>query len=87
VIPFLGIILSAGFISIGLSLLELMPGFLVKLVGYILDGLLYVTETISQYDSFLIKHIYFYDVMFILSSIALFCFLIYQRSFQKRLLL
>ena len=87
VIPFLGIILSAGFISIGLSLLDQMPEFLVKLVGYILDGLLYVTEIISQYDSFLIKYIYFDDVMLVLSSIALFCFLIYQRSLKKRLLL
>lgn len=87
VIPFLGIILSAGFIAIGLSLLEMMPEFLVMVVSYILDGLLYVTEAISQYDSFLIKYIYFDNVMLVLSSVGLFCFLIYQRSFQKRLLL
>ena len=87
VIPFLGIILSAGFIAIGLSLLEIMPEFLVLVVGHILDALLYVTEAISQYDSFLIKYIYFDEVMLVLSSIALFCFLIYQRSFQLRLLL
>ena len=87
VIPFLGIILSAGFIAIGLSLLEMMPEFLVIAVGYILDTLLYVTEAISQYDSFLIKYIYFDEVMLVLSSIALFCFFIYQRSFQIRLLL
>ena len=87
VIPFLGIILSAGFIAIGLSLLEIIPAFLVKLIGWILDGLLLVTDTVAQYDQFLIKYIYFDDIMLILSSMALFLFLIYQRSYQKRLLL
>lgn len=87
VIPFLGIILSAGFIAIGLSLLEMIPALLVKVIGWILDGLLYVTDSVAQYDQFLIKYIYFDDIMLVLSSMALFLFLIYQRSFQKRLLL
>ena len=87
VIPFLGIILSAGFIAIGLSLLEVIPSFLVKLIGWILDALLLVTDTVAQYDQFLIKYIYFDDIMLILSGMALLLFLIYQRSYQKRLLL
>ena len=91
VIPFLSVILTAGFVSIGLSLLRWIPefivDFMVMIVSYILDGLLYVTDIVSQYDAFLIKYIYFDKMMLLLASIALFCFLIYQRAFQRRLLL
>ncbi len=59
IIPFIGIIMMIGLLVVSLSILELLPNFLVEIYGYILHAMNSFIEWVASHETFLFRDISF----------------------------
>ena len=70
IIPFLGVILGLGIVVIGLSLINLLPSFLVSAYGTIISKMNELVGWVAAQESFLFRNISF-DIIHVLISYAI----------------
>ncbi|SNR47103.1 competence protein ComEC [Lutibacter agarilyticus] len=88
IIPFLGIILITGVLIIVLSVLGILPSFLMKIYTFIIQSLNAFVEWISNQEFFIIQHITFSIlVMLTFYAFILFTFKWFEKNNFYRLLL
>lgn len=83
IIPFLGILVFGGLISIILALVGVLIEELVQLYSWMLDLLLISTSWLASYNQFVFKDIYFTSSMFLALVLLAFVFIVMIRRFGK----
>jgi competence protein ComEC len=83
VIPFLGLLISGGIISIILALVGLIHPTIVGIYSWMLDALISVTSWLSQFHYFILKDIFFTKPMFVMLTVLVFVFMVMIRNFKK----
>src|SRR5699024_9248944 len=71
IIPFLGLILGGGFISLILLGIGYLPTIFTTVYGYILDVLQITINRVAAQDNFLIQHVYFSPFMLLFSVLCI----------------
>ncbi len=89
IVPALGIILGMGILVIALSLIDILPNFLVVIYDTLIGWMNSIISWVAQQEAFIFKNISFDNVQMILAYSILFCFVILltRPNFKKAIAL
>ena len=85
IIPFLGLILGIGLLIITLSLVDLLPNFLVVAYNKIIQLMNWIIAWVAQQEGFIIKDIPFDSVQMILAYVFIFFLVTFLSKPNKRM--